>query len=139
MPNNLKSKDKSIRSMQFLIYFSVNMLVTYLFSTNNFNKMISRVLVFCILLSLTSAEVLDRSLLSMVSRSGMKYDQIMAWSDFLWVEVEGGRITPRQAEETFLEETGMPVLDFLVGSGEIQLAVEEGLIDQSIVNSALSG
>ena len=138
MPNNLKSKDKSIRSMQFLIYFSVNMLVTYLFSTNNFNKMISRVLVFCILLSLTSAEVLDRSLLSMVSRSGMKYDQIMAWSDFLWVEVEGGRITPRQAEETFLEETGMPVLDFLVGSGEIQLAVEEGLIDQSIVNSALS-
>ena len=114
------------------------MLVTYLFSTNNFNKMISRVLVFCIFLSVASAEVLDRSLLSMVSRSGMKYDQIMDWSDFLWVEVEGGRLTPRQAEEKFLEETGMPVLDFLVGSGEIQLAVEEGLIDQSIVNSALS-
>ena len=96
------------------------------------------IVIVALSLHLAAAEVLDRSLLSMVSKHGYKYDEIMAWSDQLWVEVEGGRLTPRQAEEMFLAETGMPVLDFLVGSGEIQLAVEEGLIDQSVVDMAIS-
>lgn len=96
--------------------------------------MVSKVFIICVLLSIGSAEIIDKSLLRMVSKGGMNYDQIMAWSDHLWVEVEGGRLTPRQAEEWFLDETGMPVLDFLVGSGEIQLALDEGLISEDMLN-----
>lgn len=100
-------------------------------------KSLLLIAVLAISVHLANAEVLDKSLLKLISRNGYGYDDIMAWSDHLWVEVEGGRLTPRQAEEMFLEETGISVLDFLVGSGEIQLAVEEGLVDQSEVDMAL--
>ena len=89
-------------------------------------------LILC-LLAVSLGEVVDKSLLSMKSKSGMRYEQVMAWSDQLWVEVEGGVRTPRQAEEMFLAETGMAVLDFLIGAGEIQLAVENGVLDPTKV------
>ncbi|OMJ77893.1 hypothetical protein SteCoe_22412 [Stentor coeruleus] len=70
----------------------------------------------------------DPTLYGMISKSGLNYDQVMAWSDALWTEVESGILTPDQAQAMFLDETGLTVFDFLVRTGEIKLAVDAGLI-----------
>lgn len=70
----------------------------------------------------------DPTLYGMRSKSGLGYDQVMAWSDALWTEVEGGILTPDQAQAMFLDETGLTVFDFLVRTGELKLAVEAGLV-----------
>ncbi|OMJ75626.1 hypothetical protein SteCoe_25217 [Stentor coeruleus] len=70
----------------------------------------------------------DPTLYGMISKSGLNYNQVMAWSDDLWTEVESGILTPDQAQAMFLDETGLTVFDFLVRTGEIKVAVEAGLI-----------
>ncbi|OMJ91289.1 hypothetical protein SteCoe_6180 [Stentor coeruleus] len=81
----------------------------------------------------------DPTLYGMMTKSGLNYDQVMAWSDQLWVEVESGILTPDQAQAMFLDETGLTILDFLIRTGEIKLAVEAGLVPQEVVDSAMGG
>lgn len=81
----------------------------------------------------------DAELLGIVTKSGLNYDQVMVWSDSLWIEVETGILSPEQAQAMFLDETGMRVIDFLVRSGEIQLAVSSGLVPQEVVDDLIKG
>jgi hypothetical protein len=99
--------------------------------------MASKVLALMIILGLCIGQ--DPELLGMVTKTGLNYDQVMAWSDTLWVEVESGILSPDQAQAMFLDETGMRVIDFLVRSGEIQLAVSSGLVPQGVVDDLVKG
>ncbi|OMJ66644.1 hypothetical protein SteCoe_36443 [Stentor coeruleus] len=99
--------------------------------------MASKFLAVMIILGLCMGQ--DAELFGMVTKSGLNYDQVMAWSDSLWVEVESGILTPEQAQAMFLDETGLRVIDFLVRSGEIQLAVSSGLVPQEVVDDLVKG
>ncbi|OMJ86266.1 hypothetical protein SteCoe_12248 [Stentor coeruleus] len=92
-----------------------------------------------VLVALNFCMAQDPELLSMVTKTGLKYDQVMAWSDQLWIEVESGILSPEQAQAMFFDETGMRVIDFLVKSGEIQLAVQSGLVPQTVVDDLVRG
>jgi hypothetical protein len=79
-----------------------------------------RIFLLAMLIGLTLAQ--DESLLNMTSKSGLNYDEIMEWSDEIWTQVEAGEIAPPDAQAMFKEETGMSVMDFLVGAGRFKIA-----------------
>lgn len=92
-----------------------------------------------VLVALILCKAQDPELLAIVTKTGLNYDQVMIWSDQLWIEVESGILSPEQAQAMFLDETGMRVIDFLVRSGEIQLAVQNGLVPQTVVDDLIGG
>ena len=68
----------------------------------------------------------------------MSYEQIMDFSDDEWDDVEHGLKTPEAADAEFTAITGFNVLDWLVANGEIILAQDEGMIDDSSAESMAS-
>ena len=92
---------------------------------------------FFLLIILSISVAQDEELMYIVTKSGLNYHQLMDWSDSLWVNVESGILTPDQAQAMFLDETGMRIIDFLVRSGEIILAVEKGLVPKEVVDDLI--
>ena len=61
----------------------------------------------------------------------MTYEELMDFSDNEWDDVEHGLKTPEAADAEFSALTGYNVLDWLIANGEIVLAQDEGMVDDT--------
>ena len=49
----------------------------------------------------------------------MSYEELLDFSDSIWVSVESGEISPSDAQDMLAEEIGWHIADWLSANGEI--------------------
>mgnify|MGYP000007999121 FL=1 len=84
--------------------------------------MVTKLIFASILLALSAAEE--------TYPNGMSYDEVVEWSDEIWIDVEAGNLSPQEAMDMFESEVGQSIFDFATEPGEVETAQEEGVLPE---------
>ena len=84
--------------------------------------MVTKLIFASILLALSTAQE--------TYPNGMSYDEVVEWSDEIWIDVEAGNLSPQEAMDMFESEVGQSIFDFATEPGEVETAQEEGVLPE---------